>query len=821
MPDRFNKKSKAVQKADEQTAVTEVPCSTEKSSEDPTIPPVPSVNMITPPSDHPKPQQFIAAPSDFVMEPGIPAELAKHPDYEVIRPLGRGGMGVVYLAKNRIMGRLEVLKVINKSLMDRPQMVERFLQEIRSAAQLNHSNIVTAYTALRLGDLLALAMEYVEGENLAELVEVRGPLPVLNACYYIQQAAQGLQHACDKGMVHRDIKPGNLMLARAGKRHTIKILDFGLAKATSEKAQPLGESPQGGLTIEGIMLGTPEFVAPEQILDARKADIRADIYSLGCTLYYLLAGKAPFRGSSLFEVLQAHQSSQAIALDRLRPDVPAELAAVVAKMLAKDPARRYQRPVEIVKALAPFVKPGSAIPTREDIKALEKPSSPRTAVRGQAQPGNRTPALPSRSAAPPARSSMPPDTKADVWEDIGDVTPVPVTGQWKSPFQSERFHLWFWPSVGVSLAIALAIGFWAAGAFRGKIKDAGIDATGSPEGIGRVPRPEPSKGVDSVDASSRPWSAPAPHDGFVPLFNGKDLSGWSIFRDDARSWRLQNGHVVESSAGYQTAGVLFTHRRFSNYRLRLEYKVDPGANCRFVPRFREEDSTLGGTPFQAGLLLIDDDYMDSHPGVGNVGARTGAFVWGRHGSDGVPRDQPADLKPVAGWNLLEVEVQDQVLSARVNGKPVQRIHLDFLASRPNAFFGLKQTNAPIGLSGHTGTVRFRNIEVLELSGEAASKQEPGVLAVLSHRPGLGNPGRIRLFANGHVNSPTSPDTWELKGDTLTFRWVNNRAPGGVWVDTCKLTDNGRTYAGMNQLKNPVSGANLTDGDLGQLLRRTN
>src|SRR5262249_47263642 len=161
---------------------------------------------------------------------------------------------------------------------------------------------------------------------------------------------------------------------------------------------------------------------------------------------------------------------------------------------------------------------------------------------------------------------------------------------------------------------------------------------------------------------------------------------------------VQNGHIVESSAGYQTAGVLFTHKRFSNFRLRLEYKVDPGANCRFVPRFREEDSTLAGTPFQAGLVLNDDEYMDSHPGVGHVGARTGAFVWARHGSDGIPRDQPADLKPASGWNLLEVEVQDQVFSASVNGKPVQRTHLDFLASRPNAFFGLKQTSAPIALS---------------------------------------------------------------------------------------------------------------------------
>jgi serine/threonine protein kinase len=283
----------------------------------------------------------------------LPAELSNNPQYEVLRELGRGGMGVVYLAQNKLMDRLEVLKLVNQALLDRPGAVERFLREIRSAARLNHANVVTAYSAVQSGELLAFAMEYVEGEDLANLVQTQGPLPVTDACSYVHQAALGLQHAFEKKLVHRDIKPQNLILAREGQRHVVKILDFGLAKVT--RAQDEDTS----LTDDGAMLGTPDYVAPEQTLDAANADIRADVYSLGCTLYYLLTGAPPFKGRSRYEVLQAHQSMEARSLKLLRPEIPEELAAVVRKMMAKDPAKRYQSPMALVQALAAFVEQGA------------------------------------------------------------------------------------------------------------------------------------------------------------------------------------------------------------------------------------------------------------------------------------------------------------------------------------------------------------------------------------------------------------------------------------------------------------------------------
>jgi serine/threonine protein kinase len=292
-----------------------------------------------------------AAPPTETLPPG----LVDHPDYEIRRELGRGGMGVVYLAHNTLMGRDEVLKVMSREIMERPGVLERFLREIRAVAKLRHPNIVTAYHAARLGESVVFAMEYVEGYDLSRTVKARGPLPVPHACLFIHQAALGLQHAHEEGLVHRDIKPGNLMLSRKGTKPIVKVLDFGLARATSE------EKVDAALTSTGQAIGTPDFIAPEQILDAPKADIRADIYSLGGTLYYLLTGRPPFHAQSLYDIYQAHISRDAEPINFIRPEVPAELAALVAKMMAKDPARRFQTPGEVAEALTPFFKKASGV----------------------------------------------------------------------------------------------------------------------------------------------------------------------------------------------------------------------------------------------------------------------------------------------------------------------------------------------------------------------------------------------------------------------------------------------------------------------------
>ena len=349
-----------------------------------------------------------APPATSTLPPG----LADHPDYEILRELGQGGMGVVYLAENRLMGRKEVLKVVSGHLINRRGVLDRFLGEIRHAAQLHHPNIVTAYAALRVGESLVLAMEYVEGLDLARLVKARGPLPVAKASNYVHQAALGLQHAHEHGMVHRDIKPGNLMLAPQGYRAVVKVLDFGLAKVSREVPA------DGTLTYEGQMLGTPDFIAPEQSVDARNADIRADIYSLGCTLYYLLTGGPPFQGTSLYDILQAHHSRDALPLNLARPEVPVELAALVAKMMAKEPERRFQTPAEVSKALTPFFKPGvnpGSGPSPEISRVGEAAPSP------QRVGGGPAPALPATfgtAPAPAPRGPSKPNPEGVAWESL-------------------------------------------------------------------------------------------------------------------------------------------------------------------------------------------------------------------------------------------------------------------------------------------------------------------------------------------------------------------------------------------------------------------
>jgi WD40 repeat protein len=302
-------------------------------------------------------------------EPGleVPRELREHPRYRILGPLGAGGMGTVFKAEHRLMERVVALKVLRKGLIDRPDAVERFRQEVKAAARLSHPNIVAAFDADRAGDVHFLVMEFVEGESLDRLLRRRGPLPVALACHLAREAARGLQHAGERGMVHRDVKPANLMRTPDG---GVKILDFGLARFASESLS--GE----GLTPTGAVVGTPDYVAPEQALDPRRADVRADVYGLGCTLYQLLTGQPPFTGGTALQVLIAHRESPPRPITELRPDVPPELARIVDRMLAKDPARRYQTPAEVVEALAPFDKP-DATGDRATIRLEAPPRRPR------------------------------------------------------------------------------------------------------------------------------------------------------------------------------------------------------------------------------------------------------------------------------------------------------------------------------------------------------------------------------------------------------------------------------------------------------------
>ncbi len=274
--------------------------------------------------------------------PCVPAELAGHPRYHIRKELGRGGMGVVYQAEHGIMERRVALKVIKREYTANPVAVERFHREIQAAARLDHPNIVAVYDAEQSGEVHFLVMECIDGVSLDRLVAEKGPLPVAEACEYVRQAALGLHHAHERGMVHRDVKPHNLIRTADG---VVKVLDFGLASVV--------EGGQDRLTRTKVVMGTPNYMAPEQSVDARSADARSDLYALGCTLYHLLAGRPPFSRSSTLLTLLAHRKETPPA-GAGRPDVSAELAAILDRMMAKAPADRFQTAAAVAAALEPF-----------------------------------------------------------------------------------------------------------------------------------------------------------------------------------------------------------------------------------------------------------------------------------------------------------------------------------------------------------------------------------------------------------------------------------------------------------------------------------
>jgi serine/threonine protein kinase len=284
--------------------------------------------------------------------------------FEILEELSRGGMGIIYKARQPGLNRLVALKVISPEHLSQPLVRRRFEKEVQAAARLNHPNIVTVYHSALDGAYPYLAMEYLPGIDLKRLVKLAGPRPVKEACFYIKEAAQGLQHLFEQGLVHRDIKPANLMITPSPlektppgvrRRFRVKILDMGLARVILET----GKSDDR-ITLEGMMMGTPDYMALEQAENARRADIRSDLYSLGATFYFMLVGKPPHPARNLVEKILCQDNDRVPSITAHRQDVPLPLESLIKQLLAADPDDRFQTPAELLKALAALpLKPAS------------------------------------------------------------------------------------------------------------------------------------------------------------------------------------------------------------------------------------------------------------------------------------------------------------------------------------------------------------------------------------------------------------------------------------------------------------------------------
>ncbi len=429
--------------------------------------------------------------------------------YKVLAPLGAGGMGQVFLAEHTLMRRRAALKFLPKKLTADPHAVERFLREARAVASLDHPNIVRAYDIDTDDDLHFLVMEFVDGVSLHQLVKRRGPVAPMAAANYIAQAAQGLQHAHEAGWVHRDIKPANLLLDRAG---VVKVLDLGLARLLDDDtADPLTRRHN-----DKAVLGTADYLAPEQALDSHEVDIRADVYSLGGTLYYLLAGRAPFADATVAQKLVCHQTKAPRPIAELRSDVPAGLLAVLDRMLAKAPADRFQTPTEVAAALRPWGGSGPAYPPPADVLTTTSGGSPSGSRSGALSSWAKQPGQSASRLTPPPRSGRPsgggstavpaaggpragtPSVTTEtapeaVWADI--TKPIPARPAEPPPLPAGPRGRRRWPAVAGAVVGAVAVLAAAAVALRPRSAPPADSATAHVQPPASTPTPASAPGT--------------------------------------------------------------------------------------------------------------------------------------------------------------------------------------------------------------------------------------------------------------------------------------------------------------------------------------
>lgn len=282
--------------------------------------------------------------------------------YRILELIGTGGMGAVYLCEHKFMRRLVAVKILPADKYDDPSNLERFVREARAVAALNHPNIVRAYDIDKAEGMHFLVMEYVDGSSLQEIVARFGPLDPIRSANIIAQSAIGLQHAQDKGLIHRDIKPGNLLIDRTG---IVKLLDLGLARFFQpERDDKLTEKYD-----EKCVLGTADYLAPEQAI-SNNVDIRADIYGLGGTMYFLLTGQSPAPDGNVTQKLLFHQKMEPVPVTEFRKDVPPGILEVLARMMKKNPADRFQTPMDVATALAPWAEKYEGVPANFEMPDL-------------------------------------------------------------------------------------------------------------------------------------------------------------------------------------------------------------------------------------------------------------------------------------------------------------------------------------------------------------------------------------------------------------------------------------------------------------------
>jgi len=656
-------------------------------------------------------------------------KLLGHEKFEAIQLIGSGGMGAVFRARHR---HTKIDVAIKCAQSNEAELVWRFQREVEVAAALGaHGNIVIAHDAEPFAEMMVLVMEYIDGADLAAVVKRSGSqLPIKHVCHYLLQAAIGLQHIHKKGFVHRDLKPQNFMVSRSD--HVVKITDYGLAKKIGDPIDPVTGTRQGeaqpGATLARKTMGTPEFMPPEQIDDAANADARADIYSLGCTAYFMLAGRAPFplpydereEPERIADVLAAHITQTPERLDAIRLEVPKELADLVARMLAKNPADRPHTALEVAKTLKTIQTTNNIIPqVAKPVVNQEKkeetfwmPNQPVVAANaGQSvwkeiniddtheEQAKAKPRLVRKVAkaswwkTPIGLAAIigasfaflcvvaaiiviqvrtqdgvieltvdPQDAEVKIDGDTisvkphGDKEPIEIRkkpgvhklevrkGGFKIDSRELTLTAGGHSQVNIRLVPEQKI------AERPKDNHAPNDLPKKNQGLTEPPQGNPEE--DRPNASGA-------NDGFVPLFNLKDLTGWQTHPKQSDDWSVKNGVLIGTGTGVgQPARFLYSERdAYTDFHLRIEARVSNGcygvvtSRCIFSPDSfpPDEHDPIKGY----GAVINGANGNPNKTGSLRLGKGMGVA---RVSDPPVPENQWFTLEMIAVWDRVVVKV---------------------------------------------------------------------------------------------------------------------------------------------------------------------
>jgi serine/threonine protein kinase len=600
-------------------------------------------------------------------------------NYLVIDKLGQGGMGIVLKAQHRRMNRYVALKILSPDHAT-PEGLQRFQREVEAVARLQHPNIVAAFDADSAEGTHFLVMEYVAGIDLSALIKKTGPMPVDQAVNCVIQAARGLEFAHRHGVIHRDVKPANLVLDQSG---TVKVLDMGLARFEGES------SGQLSLTNTGAMMGTIDYMSPEQALDVKNAGAQSDIYSLGMTLWFLLTARAAYGGDSQMGRRIAHATSPIPSLREAQPDVPVALEATFLRMVAKQPEDRFPSMIEVIDSLETCQC--AAIRIAPPIHLLAGPSEDAkfgdfmdfftAETEGAEQfrePIFRNGVYDSPSTARDGQTTLTalrdrvvfdPHAATRIDSAAQDRSTVP-TGGTRSGWNRGRSF------AAAALILSLVLGL----VYKLDLRTLLSSTHGNQKANLISPKEAPGT------------SAPIKiDDGWIKLFNGRDLSGWTQIGNEA--WTVHEGVLLGRIGTSDPIGWLMSDREFADFELQLEYRLASGSNSGiFLRAFPKGD--VSGKDF-CEIQLLDDAGKPDFP----TDRRCGSLF-------GVVAPNPAPQAPADAWNRVHLELRDKELRLSINEVPV--LHHAVENIRPSG---------RIGLQLYHSQVEFRGIRIRPISAE--------------------------------------------------------------------------------------------------------